>query len=280
MNKKRNITPYNEPSKQVSLIIPTYNNQNTLETAILSASDSTYPLKEILVIDDGSTNQNIKSIVDSLKNTIETPVSYMRKANGGPSSARNMGLREATGEWIAFLDDDDTLLPGSIESKFNHLAMCHQTKNIIGIYGSFVWSSSNIIQPFEKSFNPISRNYIGIKGKVPGGAPAYIFKKHALIDIGGFDESLIFNEDFDLLLRLIKSGYDLVGTDEPGFIRNINELSLTRISKSNALIGNRLFLIKAFKYQLLANTEIIKRFIMNYLLSLKQLLISLITKKD
>ena len=113
---------------------------------------------------------------------------------------------------------------------------------------------------------------------MPGGAPAYLFKKEALEKVNGFDESLIFNEDFDLLLRLIKSGYNFVGTKEPGFIRNISENSLTRKSAKSSLVGSRKFLKKAYKEELLSNHEIVKRLMVNYAVSIKQFLISIIQK--
>lgn len=270
-NKKKHIV------KQISLIIPTYNDGDTLRDAIISVSKSSYPIHEIIIIDDGSTTEEPKSIVKSLVGSMNMPLIYLRKENGGPSSARNIGIHSSKASWIAFLDSDDIMLPNSIVSKFNHLEDC-KYDNISGIYGSFIWSSSNITQPFIKNYESISRNDIGIMGKVPGGAPSFIFKRDALIDIGGFDESLTFNEDFDLLLRLIKSGHYLIGTDEPGFIRNEKENSLTRLSVLKSLKGSRYFLKKAFQEKLLGNFEILKRLITNYLITLKHSYIYMIKK--
>ena len=271
ISKKKHIV------KKISLIIPTYNDGYTLKDAIISASKSSYPIHEIIIVDDGSTNEVPKSIVKSLVGSVNMPLIYLRKDNGGPSSARNLGIYSSKAEWIAFLDSDDIMLPNSIVSKFNHLDNC-KDDNVSGIYGSFIWSSSNKTQPFIKNYESISRNDIGIMGKVPGGAPSFIFKRDALIDIDGFDESLTFNEDFDLLLRLIKSGHYLIGTDEPGFIRNENENSLTRLSVLKSLKGGRYFLKKAFQEKLLGNFEILKRLITNYLITLKHSYIYMIKK--
>ncbi|MDC3244821.1 glycosyltransferase family 2 protein [Gammaproteobacteria bacterium] len=275
MNLKSISSNQKKHIRQVSVIIPTYNDGNKLKEAIISVSNSSYPLYEIIVVDDGSITLDAKLIVDSLISSINVPLIYKRKDNGGPSSARNLGIHSSHGNWIAFLDSDDTMLPNSIESKFNHLDSCKHN-NISGIYGSFIWSTSNLTQSFIKSYKPISRNYIGIMGKVPGGVPSFIFKKNALIDIGGFDESLIFNEDFDLLLRLIKSGHRLIGTNKPGFIRNVQENSLTRLSVLKSLEGGRYFLKKAFQEKLLDYYEIFKRLITNYLITFKQLCVYII----
>ena len=261
---------------KVSAIIPTYNNGNDLKEAILSVSKCAHPILEIIIVDDGSSSSQAQTIVESLAAQLDSKLFYKRKENGGPASARNEGIRMANGDWIIFLDADDVMLPESINSKFLHLKNCASKENIAAIYGSFLLSPSRYKRPFIKSFNPIKRNYIG--NKVPGGAPAYIFKKEALEHIEGFDESLIYNEDFDLLLRLIKSGYSLVGNNEPGFIRNINRSSLTRSSSLKALHGGRQFLKKAFFEDLLSIDEIAVRFVINILLTFKESISFLISK--
>lgn len=273
-----NLKKDNPSIRLVSVILPTFNNEKTLTQAILSVSKSNYPLLEIIVIDDGSTSKEAERIVKSLRKEINIPLIYKRKENGGPSSARNEGIFLAKGEWIAFLDSDDIMLASCIVSKFIHLDSCHKKNCIAGIYGSFIWSTTSKQQLFQRTCEPISRNDIGILGKAPGGAPSYIFKRDALLDINGFDEALYFNEDFDLLLRLIKSGYKLIGTSEPGFIRNINLDSLTRASSIKALKGGRLFLKKAFIEGLMSNNEIFKRLIINYLIFLKEV-VPLIIKR-
>jgi len=257
--------------RTVSVIIPTYNDGAVLKEAILSVSRSSYPLLEIIVVDDGSQSDDARIIAESLGDKINTPVIYIKKRNGGPSSARNSGLRLANSEWIAFLDADDVMLSDSISSKFKYLNECKCLHDVTGVYGSFIWSTSGVIQPFINSCNAVSRDYIGVLGKVPGGVPAYVLKKEALIQIGGFDESLRFNEDFDFLLRLINAGYGLIGTDEPGFIRNVCEHSLTRINQLESLNGSRVFLKKAYRNNLLSKREILRRLIINYISSLKRM---------
>ena len=226
---------------EVSIVIPTYNNEESLEIAIKSAAKSSYPILEIIVVDDGSKTKDSQLLVESIKKEIKIPLFYIRKKNGGPSSARNEGINIARGDWIAFLDADDLMITNSIESKFQHLEQCKNINKIAAIYGAFIWSTNKLVQPFNENIKPISRDHIGVMGKVPGGAPSYIFKKNALKSIGGFDEKLIYNEDFDLLLRLIKSGYQLVGTNKPGFVRNIQENSLTRASVPLSLKGCLLY---------------------------------------
>jgi glycosyltransferase involved in cell wall biosynthesis len=100
----------------VSIIIPTYNYAGYLPRAIQSCLDQSYKFLEIIVIDDGSTD-NTKEIAESYGKRII----YIRQENAGVSSARNRGLEEATGHCIAFLDADDYLREDAIEVRLNAL---------------------------------------------------------------------------------------------------------------------------------------------------------------
>jgi glycosyltransferase involved in cell wall biosynthesis len=100
----------------VSIIIPTYNYAGFLPTAIQSCLNQTYKTIEIIVIDDGSTD-NTKEIAEHYGDRII----YIRQDNAGVSSARNRGLERAAGDFIAFLDADDYLTENAIEIRFNAL---------------------------------------------------------------------------------------------------------------------------------------------------------------
>jgi glycosyltransferase involved in cell wall biosynthesis len=100
----------------VSIIIPTYNYAEYLPRAIQSCLDQSYKFLEIIVIDDGSTD-NTKEIVESYGKKII----YIRQENSGVSSARNRGLEEASGNFIAFLDADDYLTENAIEVRLDVL---------------------------------------------------------------------------------------------------------------------------------------------------------------
>lgn len=86
----------------ISVVIPTYNRAQVLCRAIESALDQTLPPDEVVVIDDGSTDRT-EQIIERLR----TRICYVRQENAGASAARNRGVRESRGEWIAFLDSDD-----------------------------------------------------------------------------------------------------------------------------------------------------------------------------
>jgi len=100
----------------VTVIIPTWNRADTIEKAVRSALDQTIPPLEVLVCDDGSTDdteQIVKSIGDERVKWIPSPHS------GRPALPRNRGIRESKGEWLAFLDSDDAWLPDKLEKQLN-----------------------------------------------------------------------------------------------------------------------------------------------------------------
>ena len=97
-----------------SVIIPAYNVSGIIGRAIRSAAAQTFPPLEILVIDDCSTDNTVE-VVKALGREISSLRLLSTHANGGPSAARNVGLREAKADWIALLDSDDAWKPGRLK---------------------------------------------------------------------------------------------------------------------------------------------------------------------
>ena len=125
---------------KISAIIPAYNVEKYINRSINSALNQTYKPFEIIVIDDGSSDNTAKLVKD-----YENDVRYIFQANQGSSSARNLGIEKAKGDWIAFLDSDDEW----IETHLENFAKTHKLYPEIKWYGA----------PF-KMLNDISRKII------------------------------------------------------------------------------------------------------------------------
>ena len=97
---------------KVSVIIPTYNRANFIEESIRTVLNQTYGDFELIVVDDGSTD-NTAAVVGAVK---DKRIRYIVRANGGPSAARNTGIAAATGELLTFLDSDDWMLPHNLST--------------------------------------------------------------------------------------------------------------------------------------------------------------------
>ena len=187
---------------KVSIVMPCHNNDAYLKQAIDSVLAQTYPSKEVIVIDDGSTDRSL-DILDSFGDRIR----WYTQPNQGAPAARNRGLTLSEGTYIKFLDADDLLLPHTIEQQVALAeALPPQTKAIV--YGN-VQRIDTIGQPLPFD-NP--------RPSQPGDDPiAHILehcpltscplhRKDYLEAIGGFDPTLKKGQEHDLHLRLVLSG--------------------------------------------------------------------------
>lgn len=115
----------------VSVVIPAYNYAATLPRAVESVVSQLAPTRELIVIDDGSTDATPEVLAEL---TRRHPHAFraVRKKNGGLSSVRNRGIQEARGAFLVFLDADDELLPGALEALDEHIAAHPETRMVIG----------------------------------------------------------------------------------------------------------------------------------------------------
>jgi GT2 family glycosyltransferase len=126
---------------RISVIIPAYNAAATIGKAITSILAQVYPAHEIIVVDDGS--------ADSTGDTVQAygdKVTYIRQDNAGPSAARNKGVQQASGEWIAFLDADDWYLPDRL---LTHAEMIGDNPKL-----DFLVASFDYVNPQGQLINP------------------------------------------------------------------------------------------------------------------------------
>ena len=116
---------------KISIIIPLYNKEKIVQRSVNSVLCQSVSDFELIIVDDGSTDNSL-SVVKSIK---DNRIHIIEQENGGPSKARNTGVKHAKGEWILFLDADDELLEGALEHLLS-LTSNHHNANIID--GSFV----------------------------------------------------------------------------------------------------------------------------------------------
>lgn len=181
---------------RVSVIIPTYNCDRFLPEAIDSVLMQTYQDYEIIIIDDGSTDQTCQ-VLESYSKKIR----YFYQQNQGVAVARNLGLEMATGELIAFLDHDDFWLPQKLELQVT----CFQENPQIGIVHSG-WRRVNAqgekivdIEPWHYAPKLDLETWLQWKPILPS---AMIFARHWLTQVGGFDYRFSQTSDVDMVFRL------------------------------------------------------------------------------
>ena len=190
------VAPSGTDNFSVSVIIPTYNRSAFLKSALESVTSQSYPIKEILVIDDGSTDQTVENLTPNFKSVI-----FIRQENQGVSAARNTGIKKATGKWIALLDSDDLWTVGKIEKQIAHL---RQNPKIKACHSGEEWVRNgrrvNIPTRLNKSNDGLFSRSLDRCIICPSSILIHrsVFKK-----IGIFDEDLPLCEDYDFWIRLL-----------------------------------------------------------------------------
>ena len=192
----------------VSVVIPAYNT-NYVRAAIESILGQTHRDLDVIVVDDGSPSGAIELICSDFPS-----VRYIRQANAGPSAARNHGIREAKGEWIAFLDDDDIWLPEKIAKQVSVIAGLPSEEQIGLIYtGQFMIQDETVLGGKVHEANGMIYPYL-LFGNFIGTCSSIMIPKYVFEKVGGFDESLICSQDFDLYLRIARE-YEIHSVSEP-----------------------------------------------------------------
>jgi glycosyltransferase involved in cell wall biosynthesis len=176
------------------VLVPAYNASAHLVRAVESALAQTHPPLEILVIDDGSKDNTAEVALG-----LPAPVRLIRKDNGGPASARNLGAREARGEWLALLDADDWWFPDKLRTQLSHCADPQ-----VGMIHCLPDHRNDAV-PDLMTFDDLwERNWI-MNSSV-------LIRRGAFEALGGFNEAkdLISVEDYNLWIRIAASDWRIV----------------------------------------------------------------------
>ena len=204
----------------VSIIIPVYNTGRYLKEAVDSAVNQIYKNKEIIVVDDGSTD-NTKKVVEPYLNSGK--MKYIYQENKGVAGARNTGIKAAKGEFIAFLDSDDIFLPDKIEKQVEILKNAPDFDIVCCVTGHFFDDDKENIRTFKNK--PITDDQLKnlSKGNFININTALV--RRGIVEKILFDENLRTSEDWDFWIRVHLSGHKFLFHDDV--------LVLTRIRKDS-----------------------------------------------
>lgn len=177
-----------------SVIMPVFNRPQYIEKAVGSVLNQTYKNFELLIVDDGSENAEVGIILNKYKSFPQIKVFY--QAHKGPGASINYGVPQAKGEYVCRLDSDDLLFPQALETlsiyieKFPKVDYFYSSRCTIDEKDRFIRTFKSI--RFDKK--RLLRRHI---------ANHFIcWKKQSFLEVGGFDESIRYGEDYDLALRM------------------------------------------------------------------------------
>lgn len=188
---------------RISAVIPTYNRAHTVARAVDSALEQTFALHEVIVVDDGSRDGTAGVMARYGDRSQSPPVRYLRQDNAGPAAARNRGIREAAGDWIAFLDSDDRWLPDKTARQVAALEAC---RGALMAYCS-MWMVPESGEPrLLRAVDP-RRLWprLRYENSISGGS-AVLAHRATMIELGYFNESVIGVEDWEMWFRLAQRG--------------------------------------------------------------------------
>ena len=187
-------------SPKFSIIIPCYNRDKYIRNSIDSALAQQYGNKEIIVIDDGSTDTS-RTIIESYGNKVKA----IFIENGGVSAARNTAVRHARGEYVIFLDSDDKLasqcLNSFFEGPFDLNRVLVGRCNTIDMHGCL--TGLNTYDVSECPHENFSNLQVVAEFAQNWGC---LIPRHLLLQIGGYNETISLGEDYDVNLRLLDAG--------------------------------------------------------------------------
>lgn len=216
---------------KVSVIIPIYNRAQYLPDAVNSVLNQSYKDFEIIIVDDGSTD-NTKEVAKKCIQQYPGKISYFYQKNYGPSAARNKGIKESKSNYIAFLDSDDEWLPNFLQKSMGVIqAGKYQWVDAAGYRVELNEKEEEInretfhmesLDNYENLFLALlKKNVIGETSKI-------VIRKDYLEKVGYFNEEFKLAVDWELWIRLVKHGFKIYRILEPLFIYKVRKGSLVR----------------------------------------------------
>lgn len=217
--------------KLVSVILPVYNGERYLGEAIESILNQDYRPIEVIVVNDGSTDNT-----EIIAKLYDNDIIYALQKNSGPAAARNKGLRMASGSIIGFLDHDDLWSDNKLSLQLAHLADDPSVEIVVGLSQPMkLQTGEEGESKFEKWYDPFCALLLG----------AAVIRKSVFDKIGFFDETLHYGEDTDWFMRIREKGISMTIIQEVSLFYRRHESNMTLDSAAK----NRYF-IKALKKSL------------------------------
>lgn len=227
---------------KVSAIMPAYNAEKTIARAIDSILNQSFAPYEIIVVDDGSKDETLK-IVSSFGHRVR----LIRQPNEGAAAARNKGINEARGNWIAFLDADDYWLPHRLKSQVD---IIKANQDLVWCCGNFLnidAAGNTYVQNLPESLDDLLNGSVfgdyfqaWIRYSVPFWTCSFLIQKNVFKQIGFFRTYLTTFEDQDLWLRIAYS-YPKIGyVKQPICVYDRSQSTLTKGSKNVSVTADAL----------------------------------------
>lgn len=205
----------------ISIVIPLYNKEGCISKTLSSVLAQSYRDFEVVIVDDGSTDGSVR-IVSSIP---DERIRLITKGNGGPSSARNRGIKEAKGDYVAFIDADDIWSPDYLKEMVDL---------IVDFPDAVIWGFNYTMVHDGQVMDSDVEAYRGYVSEKWDYFPFFYSssstccRRSSLVELGGFDERMVYGEDIDMWFRLLLSGRGVLDTQVLAFYNKDEMGSLTQ----------------------------------------------------
>jgi len=205
-------------------VIPTYNSSRTIERAIKSALDQGGFIGELIVVDNGSTDETL-AVVNAIN---DERLIILNEPMQGASFARNKGLEKASGKYIQFLDADDELMPGKLK---HQLDLIEASDADILVASSKTRTNSGL--DIDTIVDPVESPWVSLfKGKL-GNTVSNLWNRDTLMGIGGWNTKMLSSQESELMFRMLKCDFQIQFDVKP--LTLIHQDAENRISDINLL---------------------------------------------
>ncbi len=205
----------------ISVIIPAYNAEDTIKETINSVLNQTFTDFELIVVNDGSQDSTLE-VISSISDSRIRVFSY---SNAGLAATRNRGISQARGEYISFIDADDLWTPDKLEAQLAALKTSTQAA-VAYSWTDWIDESGQFLRPGGHiNWNGNVYSQLLLRDFVESGSNPLIHRE-ALTQVGGFDESLVAVEDWDMWLRLA-AHYEFVCVPSPQILYRVSPNSMS-----------------------------------------------------
>ena len=178
-----------------SVILPTFNRSSVIERAIDSVLNQSFTDFELIIVDDGSTDKT-KTLLDRYDDRIQ----YVFQENRGVSAARNLGVKQAKGKWLAFLDSDDEWLDKKLELQNKYI---QNNPEIKIVHGNEIWIRNGVrVNQMKKHAKGGGDQFLRSLELCLISPSTVALRKDLYCHLGGFHEDFVVCEDYDLWLKI------------------------------------------------------------------------------
>lgn len=206
---------------KISIVIPCYNSEGFVKTAVCSALDQTYSTEEVICIDDGSTDGTLE-VLRSLREETDDLIIHSQE-NQGICGARNTGLERARGEYVAFLDHDDVLHPRKLEHQAELIANCSFRPDFVAAAYEEVYPNSER-ETRTKRINTTDP-WVGLVHARLGRTSSNLWNASSVREVGAWRDDDGLSLDTGLMFRMLKQGGRLIKDSIPRTTRYVRDRS-------------------------------------------------------